>query len=195
MSNAIFPTLPGLQLSVTKTPEWSTEIQRAVSGKELRAPLFSYPIWHFSLSYEFLRAGAQAELQTLLGFFNARQGAFDTFLFTDPSDCSVTDQSFGTGNGTTTQFQLVRTMGSFIEPIRAPNGTPTIKVAGVATGSFSLDAATGIVTFFTPPTNGAALTWSGNYYFRVRFAKDTADFENFLYQLWQLKKLELVSVK
>lgn len=195
MSNAVFPDLPGIEIRATKTPEWSTEIQQAVSGKELRAANWSYPKWHFTVSYEVLRAGAEAELQTLIGFFCQRKGAFDNFLFTDPDDCAVTDQPFGTGNGTTTQFQLVRTLGGFIDPVKAPNGTPTIKVAGVATGSFSLDANTGIVTFFSPPTNGAALTWSGSFYFRVRFVRDTADFERFLHDLWQLKKLELVSVK
>ena len=109
MSNAVFPVLAGLDWNVIKTPVWKTRIQEAVSGKELRAALMSYPLWKFSLSYTVLRANAaNAELQTLMGFFNARQGMFDSFLYTDPTDNSVANQSFGTGDGSTTAFQIGR---------------------------------------------------------------------------------------
>ena len=37
MGNAVFPTLPGLKWGVTKTPIWSTQVQKSISGRELRA--------------------------------------------------------------------------------------------------------------------------------------------------------------
>lgn len=196
MSNAIFPSLPGIEIHAIKTPEWSTSIQRTVSGKELRAANWSYPKWHFTVGFEVLRAGAEAELQTLVGFYNQRQGSFDSFLFFDPEDNSVSNQLFGYGDGVTTQYQLVRTMGGFVEPVRAISGAPTIKVNDVTSGAgYSVNASTGMLTFTAPPADGAVLTWSGGFYFRVRFARDSADFERFLYGLWQLKKLEMVSEK
>ena len=70
MSN-IFPDLPGLSWNRKKTPMWSTKIQTAASGKELRASYYSYPKWQFSLSYEVLRDTGQAEIQSLIGLFNA----------------------------------------------------------------------------------------------------------------------------
>ncbi|MDD5247815.1 MAG: DUF2460 domain-containing protein [Rhodocyclaceae bacterium] len=195
MSDLLLPSLPGLAWSVLKTPEWSTSAQRSVSGKELRLPNWSYPIWHFALTYEVLRADAvNTELQTLMGFFCARQGSFDTFLFNDPTDNAVTAQPLGTGDGATKSFQLVRQMAGFVEPVKELNGAPQLFVNGVATSAFSLGTG-GVVTFNTAPANGAALTWSGNFYFRVHFEKDLAEFENFLYQLWALKKLEIASVK
>lgn len=193
MGNAVFPVLPGLGWNIGKAPNWATRIQKAVSGKELRAALMSYPVYKISLTYEVLRAEtAYAELQSLIGFFNNRQGAFDSFLYNDTSDNAVTAQNFGTGNGSATAFQLIRTLGGNVEPVMNLNGNPSIYVAGVLktlTTDYSLS--NGMVTFVAAPANGAALTWSGSYYYRCRFLQDAADFENFLYQLWALKKLEL----
>src|SRR4051812_30223026 len=109
MSNAIFPVLPGLLWDVKKTPQWSTKVQPATSGKELRLSYYSAPIYKYSLAYEVLRqATAFLELQTLVGFFNARQGKYDSFLFQDPNDNAVTSHGFGIGDGATTAFQLQR---------------------------------------------------------------------------------------
>ena len=112
MSNAIFPTLPGLAWSVFKTPQWSTRVQRSTGGNELRASYFSQPIWKWRLTYEFLRESAGlSELKQLVSFYNARQGMYDSFLYSDPSDSSVTNHLFGLGDGTRTIFQLQRTSG------------------------------------------------------------------------------------
>src|SRR5438874_13464825 len=126
----IFPALPGLAWSVTKSPTFQTRIQRAVSGRELRALDYPYPLWQFTLVFDFLRDNPVAgfdELRTLMGFFMLCQGAFGTFLFQDPSDDRVTGQQIGTGDAATTFFQLQRTMGAalpgggFPEPIVAPD--------------------------------------------------------------------------
>lgn len=194
MSNAIFPTLPGLAWNVGKTPVWSTRIQKTVSGRELRAAFYNLPEWHFKLTYEFLRAGAQQELQTLLGFFNARQGSFDSFLYRDPNDNSVTAQQFGIGNGAQTRYQLTRAFGGYAEPVTAPMVGAAIFVNG-ASAAATVDTNTGIVTFTAPPANGAVLTWTGSFYFRCRFLYDSIDFEEFLRDLWQAKKVEFTSIK
>jgi uncharacterized protein (TIGR02217 family) len=198
MSNSVFPTLAGLAWSVTKSPMFATKVQSAVSGKELRTAYMPYPLWKFHLTYEVLRADVvNAELQSLMGFFLSRQGAYDSFLYTDPTDYSVTNQQFGTGDGSTKSFQLTRTYGGFSEPVQNVNGTPTIKDNGTTKATpadYSINS-TGLVTFVTAPVSGHALTWTGSFYYRVRFLQDVADFDNFMHQLWQLKKLELQSVK
>jgi uncharacterized protein (TIGR02217 family) len=61
-------------------------------------------------------------------------------------------------------------------------------------GSYSVDADTGLVTFETPPPAGEAVSADFTYYFRVRFADDTAEFENFMFQLWSLRQVKLQSV-
>ena len=87
-------------------------------------------------------------------------------------------------------------MGSFAEPITAPDTVGAIHFNGVRQdpAGYSVDADTGIVTFATPPPAGQLVTADFTYRFRVRFADDTAEFENFMYQLWQLKQIKLQSV-
>lgn len=196
MSNAIFPVLPGLTWDIGKRPEYNTMVHRAVSGKEARAALMAYPLWTFTLSYEMLRDGvAGVEFDKLAGFFGARQGSFDSFLFDDTTDNSVTDQQFGTGDGTTTQFQLVRTFGNtftFLEPVQNVNVLTNIKDNGSVVSGANYSVSNGLVTFNTPPVTGHTLTWTGTYYFRVRFVEDVADFNLFMYNFWELKKIQLV---
>jgi uncharacterized protein (TIGR02217 family) len=202
----IFPALPGLAWSVTKTPTFQTRIQRAVSGRELRALDYPYPLWQFALVYDFLRDNPQAgydELRTLLGFFMLCQGAFGTFLFQDPSDFQVAGQQIGIGDASTTVFQLQRAMGTslagggFLEPMDAPNVVSAIYFDGItqAPATYSVDPTTGLVTFGFAPGSGLIITADFTYYFRCRFVDDKYDFENFMYRLWQLKKLTFISVR
>ena len=202
----IFPALPGLAWSVTKTPTFQTRIQRAVSGRELRALDYPYPLWQFALVYDFLRdnpAAGYDELRTLLGFFMLCQGAFGTFLFRDPSDWQVTGQQIGVGDASTTVYQLQRAMGTalpdggFLEPITAPNVVSAIYLNGVtqAPTSYSIDPTTGLVTFGTAPGSGLVITADFTYYFQCRFIDDKYDFENFMHRLWQVKKLTFISVR
>jgi len=202
----IFPALAGLAWSVIKTPTFQTRIQRAVSGRELRVLDYPYPLWQFALIYDFLRDDPAAgfdELRTLLGFFMLCQGAFGTFLFQDPTDCQVTGQQIGIGNASTTVFQLQRAMGTalpgggFLEPIVAPKLVNAIYFDGITQdpASYSVDPNTGVVTFGTAPGSGLIITADFSYYFRCRFIDDRYDFENFMYRLWQLKKLTFISVR
>ena len=50
------------------------------------------------------------ELRTLMGFFLQQQGAFQPFLYDDPSDDQASAQAIGIGDGGTAAFQLVRSM-------------------------------------------------------------------------------------
>ncbi|HWD60112.1 MAG TPA: DUF2460 domain-containing protein [Stellaceae bacterium] len=210
---ATFPTLPGLGWSVSKAPRFATRVQRAVSGRELRVLDQPNPIWTWTLSYSMLRdandtRGASGpgvgydELRTLMGFFLQQQGAFLPFLFDDPTDGRASGQALGTGDGSATVFQLVRTMGAalpdggFAEPITAPNTVGAIYFDGVrqSASGYTVDPATGLVTFASPPPASQLVAADFTYFFRVRFADDTAEFENFLYQLWALKQVKLQSV-
>ena len=195
MSQAVFPSLSGLSWNVGTTPTFSTKVQRSVSGRELRSAFMAYPLWEFTLTYEFLTSGNRgSDLQTLCGFFLARQGMYDDFLYTVPQDNTVSAMQFGTGNGTTTAFQLTRSFGaggfSFAEPVMNLNGTPTIYVNGTPT-AVSVSG-TGVVTFSTAPAAAAVLTWSGSFYYRCRFGQDTAEFSAFMQDLFELKKIQFV---
>lgn len=196
MSNAIFPTLPGQKIEVTASPTFSTKTQRSVSGRELRAAFMAYPLWTFSVAYEFLRdTAAYPELDTLTGFFLARRGSFDSFLFKHPADNTAVDMPFAVGDGSTKSFQLTRALGagghSFTEPVQNVAAVTNIKASGVAVTGYTVGS-TGMVTFTTAPSAGATLTWSGSFYYRCRFTKDVQDYSRFLADLWDAKKVEMV---
>jgi uncharacterized protein (TIGR02217 family) len=204
---AIFPSLPGQGWSVTKSPRFATRIQRAVNGRELRALDQTYPLWNWTLTYPLLRDRNDTrgplgpgigydELRTLAGFFLQQQGALQPFLFDDPTDNSVMAQMLGIGDSSRTMFQLVRTMGGFAEPVTAPNTVAAVYFDGIVqpASNYTADAGTGLVAFTGPPPSGQSVTVDFTYYFRVRFADDTAEFENFMIQLWQARQIKLQSV-
>jgi uncharacterized protein (TIGR02217 family) len=207
----VLPVLIGQGWSVAKVPTFQTRVQRAISGRELRALDYPYPLWQFSLTYQVLRdqPAPQADLRILMGFYLACQGAFATFLYDDPTDDTVVGQAIGAADGATTVFQLVRTFGpsdsagagsggiGFIEPIVAPNIVSAVYLNGVvqAPGSWSAAPATGLLTFGTAPPAGAAISADFSFYFRCRFMSDAYSFENFMYRLWSLKKLDFISVR
>lgn len=195
MSIPVFPSLPGMAWPVTRAPVWKTLKQQALSGKEIRIPAYTFPLYKWTIPFGVLRQNASTtEFATLLGFINGLSGGALPFYYQDPTDQSVTGQSFGEGDGTTTAFQLVRAFGGFVEPVQSPNGTPTISVNGTPTSSFTLGAA-GVVTFASAPASGATLTWTGSFYWLCRLDDDTAEFSNDMSGLFTLKKLSFTSIK
>lgn len=220
MSNVLFTPPPFLAWSVFKIPQLNTIVQTATSGKTTRAQLWSNPVWTFKLTWDAIKDlnATPADIDLLMDFFLSRAGSFDTFLFTDPSDFTVTTQNFGTGDGSTTSFQLTRNLATgFAESIQNVNGSPSIFISGaLQTGPsshpfdsspfdpnvFDTGAAlapaytigpTGIITFTVAPIPNAALTWTGSFYYRVRFKNDLQEFEQFVSNFWSAKSVELIS--
>ena len=156
------------------------------------------------MSFNFLRDAGVSEFRSLVSFFLARQGSFDSFLFDDVDDDAVTGQLIGRGNGHTTLFPLVRTFGGFDEPVLAPKVVAQMKVGGVTKTQgtdFSVGAwengtiGSGIVSFVSAPANGAQIVADFSYYWPVRFVADQYDFSKFMDRLWEQKKLDIVSLK
>jgi hypothetical protein len=151
MSTAAFPSLPLIGFP-KRTPIWSNRKPVAISGKETAIADWSYPRWQWDYSVEGLRqaganqqvstfqGGVWSEFATLAGFYNLRNGGFDSFLYTDPDDNTVAGQGLGSGDGTTTAFQLVRAFGGFSEPIWAPNTVTAVYLAGVSIPSAGIAA-------------------------------------------------------
>lgn len=217
MSNLLFPKIKGLGWSVTRTPTFSTEIQESLAGREVRIQNYQNPIWEFTLTYEYLLndpkfaddTGA-TPLEQLIGFYLARGGSFDDFLLnlTDLTnkleDSAVSGQPIGTGDGTTLSFQLVRNIGGFLETVQNPaNQSATVYVNGtVKTPATDYTISNGLVTFTAAPAAAAAITADFVMLYRVRFhtgssrsGKEGIEFENFSYQLYECKEVQMISVR
>lgn len=196
MSNLVFPTLPGLEWGIMRAPIFSTSRRASVSGRLFTAANYAYPRYKYNLSFSVLRQDSSwGELQQIVGLFNQVGGDFDTFLFLDPDDYYVNAQVIGIGNGSTKQYQLVRTWGGYLEPVYDLNGTPGIYVANTlkTSGTHYTISSAGLVTFVTAPSAGQAVTWSGVYYRRVRFSQSTLQTNKFMQALWDAKKVEFES--
>ena len=180
-----FPTLPGLAWPVKRTTIWSSLRQRAVSGRETRLQLWSYPQYRYEIPISVLRAGEIGEYEALAGFINSVGGSSQAWRFHDQNDGAVVDQLFGVGDGATFRFQLTRTAFGFSEPVFAPSSV-AIKSSGLARidGVDYTISETGLVTFAAAPPLGAQLTWTGSFDWLCRFDDDEIELTNFLHQLW-----------
>jgi uncharacterized protein (TIGR02217 family) len=194
----LFPSLKGVAFPVKRAPIFRTMSQESVSGMDNPIELWAFPRWAYELTYTVLRSDiVNQEWQTLATFFLGQRGKSRVFQFTDPDDGSVTDQLFGVGDGVTAAFPLVRTLSggsfTFSEPVFAPTIT-NIKDNGTPTAAYTLGTQ-GLVTFNTPPTIGHSLTWTGTYNWLCRFDTDGADFQKFLSQFWELRKINFTTIK
>ena len=178
MSNALFPNLPLICAGMEITPLWSTQKSSSASGRQFSLNKRIYPNYNFKVPFTVLKSNPLlAEYETLRGFFNARKGGFDDFLFKIPFENTVTNQVFATADASTLTFPLVRSLGAFLEPVGGVDtASAIIYVNGTPTAvTFSSDWSK--VTFASLPTLGATLSWSGIFYMRCRFTKDALPFK------------------
>lgn len=187
MSDAVFPTLAGADIKMEWEPQFKTKISEAVSGKEYRSAFMAAPIYNLTLSINALRTSL-LELDALVGFFLARQGAYDSFLLEHPNDKYAADQFVGVGNGITTKFQLLRSLsGLGGEPVNNIKTLNWVKVNGSTVTNFTHSA--GVITFAAAPSG--IITWQGEYYYRCRFASDKLSVMRLVVGLWEGKTIKL----
>ncbi len=147
----IFPALPGLGWSFHKKPTFSTRVASHVSGREVRAPLYSQGLYEFEATVEGLDSGtaypglAANSLQSLMGLYIQCQGKFGTFLYVDPIDNTEIGQVLGAGDGITTAFTLQRNANYALEPVSWTVGVLQALLNGVAVPQYKLaeDGTTG----------------------------------------------------
>lgn len=212
MSTAVFPSSPIAAWPVVRTDSWDTIKNRSISGKMTVTTKRSQPIYSWELKFNVLRLFSPfTEFPDLLGFFDARNGGADSWLYSDADDNTASAQAFGTGDGTTALFQLTRSYGGFSIPVLAPNSITDVKVNGVTqtlgtgasnynvtlwggtylSGGAASSDPPGSVRFGASiiPAAAAALSWDGTYYFPVRFMEDKCSFEKFAFGRYAVKKL------
>lgn len=191
-----FPAFPGISWPEKKTLGGSSIRQVAITGKQTILPQMVDVRYSWDLPFEFFRSafygsGSFSELESFLGFYLTQVMAGTCFAYTDAEDNAVAAQGFGQGDGATTQFQLVRARGGFVEKVLLPSITG-LTVAGAAKTSptdYTLGDK-GIVTFTSAPASSAALAWTGTFAWLCRFSDDTVDAERFMVGLSSVQSLK-----
>lgn len=126
------------------------------------------------------------DLHEVIEFFEERNGRLHGFRWKDRADwkstaprnpVSPTDQVIGQGDGSTRTFQLIKrygTMSPYIRDITKPvDGTVRIAINNAQQLSgWSVNTVTGIVTFTSPPPNGATIAAGYEFDVPVRFDTD-----------------------
>jgi uncharacterized protein (TIGR02217 family) len=181
-----FPT--AISRGASGGPERRTEIVVLGSGHEERNSRWADSRRSFNAGYGIRTLD---DLHAAIAFFEERRGRLHAFRFRDPADwksCppgatpSPLDCPIGTGDGTTATFQLAKTYGGahlpWVRTIAKPvAGSVRVAVAGAEktpATHFTVDAATGLVTFLpghVPPA-GAAVTAGFEFDVPVRFDTD-----------------------
>ena len=167
-------------------PERRTEIVTLQNGHEER----NTPWAHSRRRYD-AGVGLRSldDVETLIAFFEARRGQLDGFRWKDWSEyksCPASrapaplDQIIGIGDGAATVYRLQKTyrsgMQTYVRPIVKPVlGTVLVAVAEdpkVEGLEFTVDPATGEVSFVVPPALGTRVTAGYEFDVPARFDTD-----------------------
>lgn len=178
----------GIAVGATGGPVHSTTIVAGSTGYETTNANWADARRRWRINKDIL---SPALLDELLAWIIVTQGPARAFRFRDPSDwyaglvwtgddlVTGTPVQIGTGNGSATAFQLAKiySIGGGYTRSRAIKrpvaATVKVYLAGVEQSSgWTLNAATGVVTFSSPPTNGAAVAWTGEFDIAARFEAD-----------------------
>ena len=188
-------------------PERRTQVVELASGDEERNASWANSRRRYDVSYGIRRAD---DLAAVVAFFEARNGRLHGFRFRDWSDYrsgppsqtpSPLDQPIGTGDGTTTAFQLTKRYASGAQAwvrriVKPVAGTVRVARAGVeAVSGWSVDATTGIITFDTAPASGVLITAGFEFDVPVRFDTDRLDVTWDLDRLGSIASIPLVEVR
>lgn len=188
-------------------PERRTQVVELASGDEERNASWANSRRRYDVSYGIRRAD---DLAAVVAFFEARGGRLYGFRFKDwadyksclPSGTSgPQDQALGTGDGTSTAFQLVKryTSGgqSWVRTIAKPVAdSVVVALDGVEQASgFSVDRTTGIVTFATAPGARVAVTAGFLFDVAVRFDTDQLDVTLDIERTGSITSIPLIEVR
>ncbi len=190
-------------------PERRTEIVTLANGFEERNTPWSASRRRYDAGFGMR---SLADIETLIAFFEARQGQLHAFRWKDWADYrsgspaaapSATDQVLGAGDGARTVFGLIKTYRSgeqsYVREIRKPvQGTVRVAVDGIEAvegADFTVDPATGEVTFASPPAATSVVTAGFEFDVPVRFDTDRIVTSVASFQAGDVPSVPLVEVR
>ncbi len=157
-------------------PEYATDVVATESGHEQRNIVWQSARARYNVAHGIK---TQAQLDALIAFFRARKGRAYGFRFKDWADYQGINQLLATGDGSSSQFQLVKRRYSSggVEEVRSITkpvaGTVSVYLDSVlVSAGFTVDDTTGLVTLSSAPGNGVAVTADFEFDVPVRFDTD-----------------------
>lgn len=202
-----FPT--GISLNASGGPERRTDIVTLASGYEERNSPWADSRRRYNAGY-----GVRSlnDVHSVIGFFEARSGRLHGFRFKDFSDwksvgpqsaITVSDQLIGVGNGVVLTFQLSKSYVSGAQSYQRIIRKPVLGTVRVALNAveqtlgsqFSVDSATGIISFVVAPGSGVSITAGFAFDVPVRFDSDFLDINQAAFNAGQIPAIPLLEVR
>jgi uncharacterized protein (TIGR02217 family) len=192
-------------------PQRRTDVVALGSGREERNARWAHSRRRYDAGYG---VKTHQALSQAIAFFEERRGRLHGFRWRDRLDHSsaapgepVTplDQIIGYGDGATATFALRKTYGADYSPYQRPIEKPVTASVRVAVGgtevnegaAFTVDVATGIVTFIAGhiPAPSAAVTAGYLFDVPVRFDTDYLEVDLSAFEAGAIPKIPLVEIK
>jgi uncharacterized protein (TIGR02217 family) len=202
IDNARLPI--GVEQGAQGGPLFKTTILMAASGDEQRIVEWDIARGEWDIGYGIRN---KTDLLIVIGFFRAVLGRAHAWRFRDWSDYQATDATFGTGDGSTTDFQLkipyhsyqddnTTVVRTYTRSIYMPASSPlTIKDNGSTVNPTNYDLEVGgIISFDTAPTNSHTLTWTGEFDVPCRFDIDKLPTAMLMDDIGTIRGIRIVEV-
>ena len=188
-------------------PERRTQIVELASREEERNASWANSRRRYDVAYGIRRAD---DLAAVVAFFEARNGRLHGFRFKDWADyksglpsqaISPTDQEIGTGNGSLTEFALLKRYSSGAQSWTRAIAKPVAGSVRVALGGveqmtgWTVDTTTGVITFDTAPAAGVPVTAGFAFDVAVRFDTDALDVTLDLERLGSITSIPLLEIR
>lgn len=206
--------MPSISYGSSGGPKFKTTIFTADSGFEQRNIDWANQRAEYDASHGIK---SQSDMDLLTAFFYARRGRAYGFRYKDWNDYRITNQTIGSGDGTTTTFQIVKTyISAQTESGETDSYTRTLTkinwgtIAGVTVGgvvvtqtpdpttgqAWSVDNNTGLITFVNAPAlNAAIIIGAGEFHVPVRFDTDHLDVSQDFWETSSWPNIALVEVR
>lgn len=190
-------------------PERRTDVVTLANGFEER----NTPWAHSRRRYDAgLGMRSLDDIETLIAFYEARQGQMFGFRWKDWSDYKTSratgevafdDQVIGSGDGVTTRFQLSKTYRSGEFAYQRPISKPVLGTVRVGVEQdelkekvdYELDLSTGEVSFMHPPADRMSIVAGFEFDVPVRFDTDRIQTSVASFQAGDVPNVPVVEVR
>lgn len=190
MTLPICPILP-VKWGSKKNPVWETVVKKSGSGKRRTMTNQSYPLWEIEVDLVGLNEDQREEITA---FLYSVKGQLEPFLWWDYEDHQETKILLGIGQGSVTDWQLVRRYKTvYTEPVTdLVANTLSVYINNVLVTNYSL-LSNGLIRFTTPPVGN--ITASFEYYWRMALDDDDVGWEHVFNNISEVKNFKMVSVR
>jgi uncharacterized protein (TIGR02217 family) len=204
-----FPT--AISLGASGGPERRTEIVALGSGYEERNTPWSQSRRRYNAGYG---VKSRNDIYSVIEFFEARRGRLYGFRWKDYNDfksgqplnaITASDQVIGSGDGVTTDFQLVKTYTSgtisetreIKKPIKSTLLVAVDSVDQQIDIDFTLDDGMGLITFLPSSIPGGGQTITAGFEFDVpvRFDTDYLSINQIAFSAGEIPAIPIVELR